>query len=458
MDEQKKETAKKEGKELADELVSKIGESVDAKVKEIEDKVDKRVEEEVEKRLNETPDPRFKPPAEPPKNEVKQKDSPLAIQKALDLGCKPGYLEKDYRLQWSPMAKDVPENISADTKAVLWLIGKMFKRHLVTRNVLDKELQEAKAAYYEVAKAYFDTDSPTYQKLLSEGAAPGSLTIFTQLIPELVRLRDEQTYSNLFRTIRVSQPTGSIPVETAISRPYYVGEGHIKPQDDPTATHVDWDLQVCANVTIISRELLADAVIDWGRYIVEENLRGLDLFRWEMLAIGAGGVEPVGYGSQAFTNTNAAAHPLTYADLMTCYHALAAAYRPDAIWLMNDNAFAIIDGLLDTTNRPVFDNQQAPLQTIKGRPVYLNSYIAGTAAASPQATELYFTNPNYWTWFVKGGLEVDFNDRPTYTTGGTSTGTLKSGWERDEVGYRFEERNDGQFLRQLATSELTNVY
>ena len=443
----------KQAKQLEDEIVKTVEETIASEVTEA---VEAKVQAELEKRLNETPDPRFNPPTEP---KVTVKKEPFAIEKALELGMPEGQLERNFQINWSPQVKGLPENgFSPDSKALLYLYGKCFERQFETRNPLDEEYQKAKAAIYATVKAATSPTSPRYQKLLSEGANPGALTVFTQLIPELIRLRDESTYSNLWRTFVVSQNTGTIPIETAISRPYFTGEGTIKPQDDPTATKVSWELQVAANITIVTRQLIADSVIDWGRYIVEENLRGFDLFKWEMLATGAGGVEPVGYDTQVFTNTNAAAHPLTYANLVTAYHALGSPYRPEAVWLMNDNAFELIDGLLDTTNRPVFDNQQAELQTIKGRPVILNSYISGDASTSPNATTIYFTNPRYWAWFTKGEMEVDFNDRPVYSAGGTNTGTLKSGWERNEVGWRFEQRFDGQFLRETATSELTNVY
>lgn len=457
LNEAEKAEVERVAKEAADSVIEEHKKELETKDEDL-----KKREKALEEKANATPDP----DAINLKSQIVTTDkvgtsyepSPV-VTKALTLGATPRMLDK-FPVQFrKSISYDQVGQISPETRGALYLYGKLFRRAYELRGrgdtlFLDKEYSECRQAIFESAAELHE--GRKREKLLSEGAAPGSLTIFNQLLPELVRLRDESTHLDLFRHITVDQPTGTLPFETAISTPGYVSEGAIKPQDDPTASHVDWTLYTLANVTIVSSYLLDDAVINWASYIVEENRRGFDQMEWNMLATGTGVGQPTGYASVVFTNTYACPGPLNYNDLMQIFHNLGAAWRPGAIWLMNDNAFADIDGLLDTTNRPIFDNQQSVLQRIKGFPVYINIYIAGTAT-SPDTTEIYFTNPNYWAIFEKGELDVDFNPRPTYSTGGTPGG-LKSGWERDEQGWRFFKRHDMNVIQELATSEGTNVY
>ena len=82
--------------------------------------------------------------------------------------------------------------------------------------------------------------------------------------------------------------------------------------------------------------------------------------------------------------TTAAPAAISYADLLSWEHSLNAAYRRDAGFIVSDDAYRNLRGLVDSNNRPIMDldptNQfQA---RIHGKPVFVSDYLALVGATN----------------------------------------------------------------------------
>ena len=74
---------------------------------------------------------------------------------------------------------------------------------------------------------------------------------------------------------------------------------------------------------------------------------------------------------------------ITYADVLNWEHSLAPAYRADAGYIVSDSLYRGMRGIVDTQNRPIFDqNPNDKFQaTLHGKPIVINDYF-GTLAAN----------------------------------------------------------------------------
>lgn len=134
----------------------------------------------------------------------------------------------------------------------------------------------------------------------------------------------------------------------------------------------------------VSWELLQDAEFDIQGFIARKFGERIARKLAVDLVNGSGVNEPQGIISTqgALTNsgvvvTSATAGP-TYAELLTIVHSLDPAYRDGASWLMNDKTLGFIQGLVDTTGRPLLWNTANDLslslksQTLMGYPVVID--------------------------------------------------------------------------------------
>src|SRR5207237_1424133 len=97
-------------------------------------------------------------------------------------------------------------------------------------------------------------------------------------------------------------------------------------------------------------------------------------------------------------------------------------YRNSATWVMNSRTMAVVSGLLDTNNRPIFlESALEPgVPFLKGRPVVEQNDLP--------ATSIYFGDLS--TYFIahKGNLQLSVADQATVA--GVSL------WERNLIAVR----------------------
>lgn len=144
----------------------------------------------------------------------------------------------------------------------------------------------------------------------------------------------------------------------------------------------------------VSWELLQDAQFDLQGFIARKFGERIARKLAVDLVNGSGVNEPQGLISTqgGLTNSNvviasATAGP-TYAELLTIVHSLDPAYRDGASWIMNDSTVAQIQGLTDSTGRPLLWNTSNDLgnglagQALLGYPVIIDQAMPGMTTGS----------------------------------------------------------------------------
>lgn len=139
----------------------------------------------------------------------------------------------------------------------------------------------------------------------------------------------------------------------------------------------------------VSVELLQDAAFNVEDLVARKLGERIARIQASHLVNGTGSSQPKGIvngltGIQTAANTGA----LTYADLLTFVHSVDPAYRANAKWAFNDTTLAKLQGLVDTTGRPLLNDQNAPLtearggQTLLGYPVIIDQAFSNVTAGS----------------------------------------------------------------------------
>lgn len=109
------------------------------------------------------------------------------------------------------------------------------------------------------------------------------------------------------------------------------------------------------NVPIkVSVELLQDAAFDVAAFVARALANRIGRKQAKDLATGTGTAMPLGlFAGAAGDVVTASGSVPTYAKLNALVHALDPEYRPTATWVFNDATAAVIEGILDTTGRPI---------------------------------------------------------------------------------------------------------
>lgn len=113
----------------------------------------------------------------------------------------------------------------------------------------------------------------------------------------------------------------------------------------------------------VSVELLQDSAFDLRSKLADwlgTRIARLQAVHW---ATGTGSGQPQGLVTPI--TTSGTIGTLAYADLLATVHFLDPAYRAGASWVMNDATLASVQGLVDTTGRPLLTDQG---QNISGDP------------------------------------------------------------------------------------------
>lgn len=140
----------------------------------------------------------------------------------------------------------------------------------------------------------------------------------------------------------------------------------------------------------VSWELLQDSAFDLAPML--GDLLGTRIGRLQSThwITGTGSGEPLGVTTNKVAQGQFAAATPTYAELLTTIHALDPGYRANAAWLMSDATLAVIRGMVDGAQRPLWQPQaQSGIGTLPGGsllgfPVIVDQAmpdIAGSGAA-----------------------------------------------------------------------------
>ncbi len=136
----------------------------------------------------------------------------------------------------------------------------------------------------------------------------------------------------------------------------------------------------------VSWELLQDAAFDVRTFVARklgERIARVQAVHW---VTGTGTGQPQGIVTPI--TTSGTIGTLAYADLLATVNFLDPAYWSGAKWLMNQATWATIQGLVDTTGRPLINNQDAGIggtvggAQLLGFPVVIDQAMPSKAAAA----------------------------------------------------------------------------
>lgn len=129
----------------------------------------------------------------------------------------------------------------------------------------------------------------------------------------------------------------------------------------------------------VSVELLQDSAFDVESLVTRKLSERIFRKQAQDWVNGTGTTLPFGLatGTAVATNTFDNAAP-TYADLLNAVHQVDPAYRDQAVWTFSDATLALIEGLTDSTGRPLLNSQNDGIsvgrsnQTLLGYPVVID--------------------------------------------------------------------------------------
>jgi HK97 family phage major capsid protein len=155
----------------------------------------------------------------------------------------------------------------------------------------------------------------------------------------------------------------------------------------PTLGQITLTAKKAAGIVVLSNELLEDANVDLGNYILRKFAQKFGTAEDVQFFNGSGSpFTGVFSASHTFGNTvtlTGQASSLRYADIVDCVYGIDAAYLANASWFMHRSLLAQVRKLTDDQNNPIFvPGSGASPASLLGYPVRLIEN-APTAATDP---------------------------------------------------------------------------
>jgi HK97 family phage major capsid protein len=235
-----------------------------------------------------------------------------------------------------------------------------------------------------------------------------------------------------------------LPTATTHGTSAWTAENAPTTASDETFGQVTLNAYKAITATIVSEELLDDALPAFDEFLAAELAGRQRALEETAFAVGDGTGKPLGlvHSSSGFPVVTAATGSATgfkLADAVSAYAALDNAYLPSASWLMSTSAFRSLAGLTDTGG-VVLASMHAATPTLLGRPVAVSPDMPATAA---NARSVVFGDlAAAYTVRRVSGLGVQRQDE-VYSANG-------------QVGFRLAWRVDGRPVDTAAAVVLRN--
>lgn len=193
-------------------------------------------------------------------------------------------------------------------------------------------------------------------------AALGGNTVPTSFLRSLYDYLEQ--FSGLRQTnVRVITTTSGenldLPTVATHGTGAIVGEGTALASADPTFSKVTLGAWKYGQLLQISRELIEDSGVDVLGFIAEDMGRALGRAADTDWVTGSGSNKPkgiVGIYATAVTGQNGATGLPSYMNLVDTVYSIASPYRDrGAYWLCRDAMIGKLRGIVDTTNRPIWE-------------------------------------------------------------------------------------------------------
>lgn len=218
---------------------------------------------------------------------------------------------------------------------------------------------------------------------------------------------------------------------------------------DPTISSVQLDAYKYAIVTLWSRELDTDNVINLQDLIARASARELTLDMGDHFATGSGSGQPNGFITAASNGGTANGTALGASswtffgphDLVDLFYGRAAGYRTNGSWMMSTTAITKARKFRDNNNQFIWDPSLVAGQPDRflGRPVYENPSMAAVASASKSVAFGDFSR-----YFIRRlPLRVEVSDEYKFSA--------------DQRAIKVVERTDGDLVDTAAIAYLVSA-
>lgn len=307
-------------------------------------------------------------------------------------------------------------------------------------------LDSVEAEIVEARKAADLTGQDTIESSGAEGGWLVPLTVESTIIKKLNATSEIRKYATVLNNVVGDIKLGA---EDVLVQAYWVAEG-----DEATLSTAKW-----ANVTLrpkkavgfgkFTDEVLTQTVSnpDIRKLVVDQFAYAIQVLEDAAFTNGDGVGKPHGYRTATLPTANVKAQAgaaLALSDIMGLYRALPRAYRANGTFFAADAFSALVDGLKDSSNRPLLNTFDADQDTIKARPVAYDPNLPTNLGTGTNETEVWFGDYSKYVITDGGGIRIDY-------------GTEGDDFKRSKISVRVIHYTDGAVVLPEAFAKLTGV-
>lgn len=222
-------------------------------------------------------------------------------------------------------------------------------------------------------------DNTTALKALAEGvSADGGYLFPNEFLAEVTRdLPNLNPMRGEVRIIPMKRNKMDISSLTEHPKVYWTAENAAKTTTTARFGTNQLVAYKAAAIIYSSDELIEDSTeTDLVALIIQLFTEAVADEEDRVIWLGNGTTQPQGIAVATLTAQTVNATGSTYTDLTNLFYALPAKYRVNAAWYLNSQSLAAIEGVKDTTGRPIFTaaTESVP-PTIKGKRVVIDENI-----------------------------------------------------------------------------------
>jgi HK97 family phage major capsid protein len=179
-----------------------------------------------------------------------------------------------------------------------------------------------------------------------------------------------------------------VPVQSAYGAAAYLTEGAAGSSVADTGAKVTLKAWTAVRETGVSFQLMQDSAFPFEGVLSGNIANSFALFEDAEFVKGAGSGSSAitGITSCAVGTTTGTGHlpNFTYTELNAWYYSLGPAYRSQGEFVLNDGSLAVLAGLVDAQNRPIWTAGQIPGEpdTLFGKPLYTSPAFVTPAAGT----------------------------------------------------------------------------
>jgi HK97 family phage major capsid protein len=279
---------------------------------------------------------------------------------------------------------------------------------------------------------------PGEQRTLSRATGPaGGFLVPQDFDSQVTSARRARNVIGNVSRVLVTDHGRALPLPSASAHGVgtWTAESAAYTPSDDTFAQVTVNAHKATTKTILSEELVADALEDFDSYLAGELGERLALLEESAFAVGDGSGKPHGIthstnGVPTVTAATGSATTFTLADFRTAFAALPAGYQANASWIMSTSAFLNAAASTDSAGAPRLPSLLGSEPALFGRPVYVSPELPAAAASARSV--------------VVGDLSVGYAVRRVRGYGVQRQSEVHS--DSGQVGYRIFERVDGRVV------------